>query len=203
MSQTYHTLYRTRLARGYWRDRVRPILINNWEATKFSFNEEKILDIAKSAADVGIELFVLDDGWFGERNDDYRGLGDWYPNTNKLPSGISGLSKKVNDLGLNFGLWIEPEMVNKDSELYRNHPDWIISTPNRSDSHGRNQYVLDFSRHEVVDYIHEMISKVLRESNISYIKWDMNRSITECYSKAFPKEQQGEVMHRYILGVYD
>ena len=203
MSQTYHTLYRTRLARGYWRDRVRPILINNWEATKFSFNEEKILDIAKSAADVGIELFVLDDGWFGERNDDYRGLGDWYPNTNKLPSGISGLSKKVNDLGLNFGLWIEPEMVNKDSELYRNYPDWIISTPNRSDSHGRNQYVLDFSRHEVVDYIHEMISKVLRESNISYIKWDMNRSITECYSKAFPKEQQGEVMHRYILGVYD
>ena len=203
MSQIYHTLYRTRLARGYWRDRVRPILINNWEATKFSFNEEKILDIAKSAADVGIELFVLDDGWFGERNDDYRGLGDWYPNTNKLPSGISGLSKKVNDLGLSFGLWIEPEMVNKDSELYRNHPDWIISTPNRSDSHGRNQYVLDFSRHEVVDYIHEMISKVLRESNISYIKWDMNRSITECYSKAFPKEQQGEVMHRYILGVYD
>lgn len=126
-----------------------------------------------------------------------------YANTNKL-RGISGLSKKVNDLGLNFGLWIEPEMVNKDSELYRNYVrNWIISTPNDVDSHGRNGCVLDFSRHEVVDYIHEMISKVLRESNISYIKWDMNRSITECYSKAFPKEQQGEVIHRYILGVYD
>ena len=203
MSQTYHNLYRTRLARGYWRDKARPILVNNWEATTFNFDEDKILNIAKTAADLGIELFVLDDGWFGERNDDYRGLGDWYPNTDKLPEGISGLSKKVNELGLNFGLWFEPEMVNKDSELYRNHPDWIISTPNRSDSHGRNQYVLDFSRREVVDYIYEMMAKVIRESNISYIKWDMNRNITECYSKALPKEQQGEVMHRYILGVYN
>lgn len=203
MSQIYHTLYRTRLARGYWRDRVRPILINNWEATKFSFNEEKILDIAKSAADVGIELFVLDDGWFGARNDDYRGLGDWYVNLEKLPDGISGLSKKVEELGLKFGLWVELEMVNKDSDLYRAHPDWIISAPNRFESHARHQNVLDFSRNEVVDYIYEMIAKVIRESSISYIKWDMNRYMSEPYSKGSAPCEQGKVMHKYILGVYD
>ena len=203
VSQTYHKLYRTRLARGQWRDKVRPILINNWEATYFDFTEDILLEIAKTAKDDGIELFVLDDGWFGARSGETSGLGDWYANTDRLPNGISGLSRKIEELGMKFGLWFELEMVNKDSELYRNHPDWIIKTPNRSSSHGRNQYVLDFSRNEVVDYIFEMVDKNLSESSISYIKWDMNRCITECYSAALPSYKQGEVFHRYILGVYD
>ena len=146
MSQTYHRLYRKRLMHGEWRDKARPILLNNWEATYFDFNEEKILTIAKKAKEAGVELFVLDDGWFGARNDDYRGLGDWYVNLEKLPDGISGLSKKVEELGLKFGLWVELEMVNKDSDLYRAHPDWIISAPNRFESHARHQNVLDFSK---------------------------------------------------------
>ena len=203
MSQTYHRLYRKRLMHGEWRDKARPILLNNWEATYFDFNEEKILTIAKKAKEAGVELFVLDDGWFGARNDDYRGLGDWYVNLEKLPDGISGLSKKVEELGLQFGLWVELEMVNKDSDLYRAHPDWIISAPNRFESHARHQNVLDFSRNEVVDYIYEMIAKVIRESSISYIKWDMNRYMSEPYSKGSAPCEQGKVMHKYILGVYD
>lgn len=203
MSQVYHRLYRTRLIRGYWRDKARPILLNNWEATYFDFNEEKILNIAKKAKEVGVELFVLDDGWFGARNDDYRGLGDWYVNLEKLPDGISGLSRKIEAMGLKFGLWVELEMVNKDSDLYRAHPDWIIGAPGRFESHGRHQHVLDFSRKEVVDYIYEMISKVLRESSISYIKWDMNRYMSEPYSRGASAAHQGMVMHKYILGVYD
>ena len=204
MSQTYHELYRTRLARGYWRDRVRPVLINNWEATYFDFNEDKILNIAKTAKDLGVELFVLDDGWFGNREDDHRGLGDWYvKNHEKLPNGIEGLAQKVVDLGIKFGLWFEPEMVNKDSDLYRAHPDWILATPNRGSCHGRNQYVLDFSRSEVVDYIFDLMDKVLEKTPISYIKWDMNRNITECFSATAKAEDQGKFMHKYILGVYD
>ena len=203
MSQTYHRLYRKRLMHGEWRDKARPILLNNWEATYFDFNEEKILTIAKKAKEAGVELFVLDDGWFGARNDDYRGLGDWYVNLEKLPDGISGLSKKVEELGLKFGLWVELEMVNKDSDLYRAHPDWIISAPNRFESHARHQNVLDFSRKEVVDYIYEMIAKVIRESSISYIKWDMNRYMSEPYSKGSAPCEQGKVIHKYILGVYD
>lgn len=203
MSQTYHRLYRKRLMHGEWRDKARPILLNNWEATYFDFNEEKILTIAKKAKEAGVELFVLDDGWFGARNDDYRGLGDWYVNLEKLPDGISGLSKKVEELGLKFGLWVELEMVNKDSDLYRAHPEWIISAPNRFESHARHQNVLDFSRNEVVDYIYEMIAKVIRESSISYIKWDMNRYMSEPYSKGSAPCEQGKVMHKYILGVYD
>ena len=203
MSQAYHRLYRKRLMRGTWRDKARPILLNNWEATYFDFNEEKILTIAKKAKEAGVELFVLDDGWFGARNDDYRGLGDWYVNLEKLPDGIAGLSRKVEALGLKFGLWVELEMVNKDSDLYRAHPDWLISTPDRFESHARHQHVLDFSRKEVVDYIYEMISKILRESSISYIKWDMNRYMTEPFSRGADASQQGKVMHKYILGVYD
>ena len=203
MSQTYHRLYRKRLMHGEWRDKARPILLNNWEATYFDFNEEKILTIAKKAKEAGVELFVLDDGWFGARNDDYRGRGVWYVNLEKLPDGISGLSKKVEELGLKFGLWVELEMVNKDSDLYRAHPDWIISAPNRFESHARHQNVLDFSRKEVVDYIYEMIAKVIRESSISYIKWDMNRYMSEPYSKGSAPCEQGKVMHKYILGVYD
>ncbi|GFI51408.1 alpha-galactosidase AgaA [Lachnospiraceae bacterium] len=203
MSQIYHRLYRTRLMRGVWRDQARPILLNNWEATYFDFDEEKILNIARKAREVGVELFVLDDGWFGARNDDYRGLGDWYVNLEKLPDGISGLSRKVEELGLKFGLWVELEMVNKDSDLYRAHPDWLIGVPDRFESHARHQHVLDFSRKEVVDHIYEMIAKVIRESSISYIKWDMNRYMTEPYSRNTEVSQQGMVMHRYILGVYD
>ncbi len=203
MSQTFHRLYKTRLVRGEWRDKSRPILLNNWEATYFDFNEEKILNIAKKAKEAGVELFVLDDGWFGARNDDYRGLGDWFVNLNKLPAGIKGLSEKIEDMGLKFGLWVELEMVNKDSDLYRTHPDWVIGVPERFESHARHQHILDFSRKEVVDAIYEMISKVIRESKISYIKWDMNRYMTEPFSRGALPEEQGKMMHKYILGVYD
>lgn len=203
LSQTFHRLYQKRLARGYWRDRPRPILINNWEATYFDFTEDRLTAIASKAKDCGVELFVLDDGWFGARRNDSAGLGDWYANKELLPNGISGLSRRIEALGMKFGLWFEPEMVNEDSDLYRAHPDWILRTPGRSASLGRHQHVLDYSRKEVVDYIYEMMAKLLREARISYIKWDMNRYITECYSAALPSDRQGEVFHRYILGVYD
>lgn len=203
MSQTFHKLYQKRLSRGYWKDKARPILINNWEATYFDFTEDRLVEIASKAKESGVELFVLDDGWFGGRRHEKAGLGDWIANPELLPDGITGLAQKIEDLGMKFGLWFEPEMVNKDSDLYREHPDWILATPNRSTSHGRFQYVLDFSRKEVVDRIYEMMAKILSEAKISYIKWDMNRSITECYSTALPADRQGEVFHRYILGVYD
>ena len=203
MSQTFQKLYQKRLARGVWRDKARPILINNWEATYFDFNEDKILEIAHKAKESGVELFVLDDGWFGGRRNEHAGLGDWIPNPDLLPHGIAGLSQKIEELGMKFGLWFEPEMINKDSDLYRAHPDWMLQTPQRNASHGRYQFVLDFSRKEVVDQIYQMMAKILDESHISYIKWDMNRSITECYSAILPADRQGEVFHRYILGVYD
>ncbi len=203
MSQTFHKLYRDRLARGYWRDKTRPILINNWEATYFDFNEDKVLQIAKTAKDLGIELFVLDDGWFGKRDDDSSSLGDWFEYEEKLPNGIEGLAEKVEELDMRFGLWFEPEMVCKDTRLFEEHPDWIIATPNRRVSHGRNQFVLDFSRCEVVDHLFNLMDQIISKSKISYIKWDMNRHITEAFSQALPTDQQGEVYHRYILGVYD
>ena len=202
MSQAYHRLYRDRLMRGKWRNHARPILLNNWEATYFDFNEEKILNIAKKAKEVGVELFVLDDGWFGKREDDHSSLGDWYPNLEKLPDGIAGIAKKVAAEGMKFGLWFEPEMVNKDSNLYREHPDWILSTPGRHISHGRNQYILDFSRAEVVDAIYGQMEKILEDAPISYIKWDMNRCMSEVYSHTASAADQGKVMHQYILGVY-
>jgi alpha-galactosidase len=203
MSQIFHRLYRTRLARGYWRDRERPVLLNNWEATYMDFNEEKILAIAKKAKETGVELFVLDDGWFGERSDDHRGLGDWQVNRNKLPEGISGLSEKVEALGLKFGLWIEPEMVNKDSRFYEAHPDWILSAPGRYETPSRNQHVLDFSKKEIVDAVYGMLKDIIANAKISYIKWDMNRYLTECYSRGTSPDGQGMVMHKFILGVYD
>lgn len=203
MSQTFHRLFQKRLARGYWRDRERPILINNWEATYFDFTEERIVEIAKKAKEQGIELFVLDDGWFGKRTSERAGLGDWKANPERLPEGITGLAQKVEELGMKFGLWFEPEMVNKDSDLYREHPDWILSVPERRQSQGRYQYVLDFSRKEVVDYIYDRMAEILGSGKVSYVKWDMNRSITECWSAALPADRQGEVFHRYILGVYD
>lgn len=203
MSQTFHRLFQKRLARGYWRDRERPILINNWEATYFDFTEERIVEIAEKAKEQGIELFVLDDGWFGKRTSERAGLGDWKANPERLPDGITGLAQKVEELGMKFGLWFEPEMVNKDSDLYREHPDWILSVPERRQSQGRYQYVLDFSRKEVVDYIYDRMAEILGSGKVSYVKWDMNRSITECWSAALPADRQGEVFHRYILGVYD
>ena len=203
MSQTFHRLFQKRLARGYWRDRERPILINNWEATYFDFTEERIVEIAEKAKEQGIELFVLDDGWFGKRTSERAGLGDWKANPERLPEGITGLAQKIEALGMKFGLWFEPEMVNKDSDLYREHPDWILSVPERRQSQGRYQNVLDFSRKEVVDYIYDRMAEILGSGKVSYVKWDMNRSITECWSAALPADRQGEVFHRYILGVYD
>lgn len=202
MSQVFHELYRTRLARGIWRDRERPILINNWEATYFDFDEEKILSIATAAKKVGIELFVLDDGWFGKRNQDNCSLGDWYPNLDKLPQGIVGLAKKIEEMGLKFGLWFEPEMTNKDSDLFRAHPDWLLADLRRNYSHSRNQYVLDFSKAEVVDYIYGQMRKILKEAPVSYVKWDMNRTFSEVFSNGKGKKEQGKVRHQYILGVY-
>lgn len=202
MSQTYHELYRHRLARGYWRDRTRPILVNNWEATYFDFTEDKILSLAGCAKDLGIELFVLDDGWFGKRDSSKSSLGDWYPYQQKLPEGVAGLAGKVSALGMQFGLWIEPEMVNKDSDLYREHPDWILAAPGSSVSFGRNQFVLDFSRPEIVDHIYDKIAAILDSAPISYIKWDMNRCMSEVYSGTAGPAGQGQVFHRYILGVY-
>ena len=202
LSQTYHKLYNNNLVRGEWKKRPRPILINNWEATFMDFTEESILKIAKKAKEAGVELFVLDDGWFGKRDDDYAGLGDWVENPKKLPQGMAGLANKINALGLKFGFWIEPEMVNPDSNLYRKHPDWALSVPGRKSSLGRHQLVLDFSRDEVVEAIYNMLFKVLDGAPISYIKWDMNRSLTEVFSLAAPAEDQGMVYHKYVMGVY-
>lgn len=202
LSATLHSLFRERLMRGQWRDRPRPIVTNNWEATYFDFTEDTLIDIARTAQGVGAELFVLDDGWFGARRGERAGLGDWTPNTDLLPDGIAGLSKKVTDLGIDFGLWVEPEMVNEDSNLFRTHPDWVIQTPNRRRSVGRFQLVLDYSRAEVVDHVFTQLSDVFSTAKISYVKWDMNRSLTEVFSSALPTDQQGEVAHRHILGVY-
>ena len=203
MSQTYHRIYRKRLMHGTWRDQARPILLNNWEATYFDFNEEKILNIAKKAKEAGVELFVLDDGWFGARNDDYRGLGDWYVDLEKLPSGISGLSRKVEELGLKFGLWVELEMVNKDSDLYRAHPDWAFAIPGRVPNHSRNQLVLDMTREDVREYLLERLTTIVHDAKIDYVKWDMNRSVCDVYSHVAAQNRNGELYHRYVLGVYD
>lgn len=202
LSQVFHKLYRTRLARGIWKEKERPILLNNWEATYFDFHEERILDIAKRAKEVGVELFVLDDGWFGKRNTDTCSLGDWYPNLSKLPSGITGLSQKIEELGMKFGLWIEPEMISKDSDLFRQHPDWILADQERNYCHSRNQYILDYSKEEVVECIYQQLDTVLSKAKISYIKWDMNRSFSEVFSNGNSKSYQGKVRHKYILGVY-
>lgn len=202
LSQSFHSLYTNHLVRGKWKKKERPILLNNWEATFMDFTEESILKIARKAKEAGAELFVLDDGWFGERNDDHRGLGDWFENRSKLPEGIKGLAEKIESMGLRFGFWIEPEMVNPDSDLYREHPDWAISVPGRYASLSRDQMVLDYSRPEVVDHIHDMLYKILKDAPVSYIKWDMNRSITECFSRSFSAKEQGMVYHKYILGVY-
>lgn len=202
MSQLYHALYRTRLVRGAWRDRVRPILVNNWEGTYFDFTPEKLLAIAERAKELGIELFVLDDGWFGKRNSDNCSLGDWVVNREKLPCGIEGLARQINALGLKFGLWFEPEMISPDSDLYRAHPDWCLHAAGRKRTEARQQLILDLSRTEVQDYIIEAVSKVLRSAPIDYVKWDMNRNMTEHFSATQIPAQQMETQHRYMLGLY-
>ncbi len=202
MSQNMHIFVRDHIVRGEWKDKVRPVLLNSWEAAYFDINEKKLLKLAKAGKDVGIELFVMDDGWFGERNDDTSSLGDWFANKKKLPEGVKGLCDKINEMGLSFGIWVEPEMVNVNSELYKLHPDWALQIPGHPHSEGRNQRILDLTREEVQDYIIESMSKVFSSANIEYVKWDMNRSFTDCFSSALPPERQGEVFHRYILGLY-
>lgn len=203
MSQTFHKLYRTRLARGTWRDKVRPILINSWEAFYFDFDAPKLLGLADAAADLGMELFVLDDGWFGKRDDSTSSLGDWYPNEEKLKGTLKELAEKINAKGLKFGLWIEPEMTNKDSDLYRAYPDWLLAEQGKRICHSRNQYVLDFSKKEVREYIGDMLENLLAEVPVSYIKWDLNRTFSEVFSNGNDREYQGKVCHKYILGVYE
>lgn len=202
MSQIYHKLYRERMCRGYWRDRERPILINNWEATYFNFNEEKILNIASEAKQLGVELMVLDDGWFGRRDREDSSLGDWYVDKRKLPNGLSSLANNINKLGMKFGLWFEPEMISPDSDLYRNHPDWCLHIEGRKSSLGRNQLVLDLSRQDVCDYVVEAVSDVLNSANIEYVKWDFNRNLSEIGSTKLPANRQHEISHRYVLGLY-
>ena len=202
MSRIYHRLYRTRLCRGKFRDTERFVLINNWEATYFNFDEEILLNIAKKASEIGVDTMVLDDGWFGKRVNDKAGLGDWFENTDRLPNGLKSLAEKINSLGMHFGLWFEPEMVNPDSDLYRKHPDWVLHTKGIESSLVRNQLTLDLSRKDVCEYIIDSISTVLNKANIEYVKWDMNRYMTEVGSALLPGEKQGEVMHRYMLGLY-
>ncbi|MDR3284571.1 MAG: alpha-galactosidase [Treponema sp.] len=203
LSSQFHRLYRSRLARGAWRDAGRPVLLNNWEGTYFHFTEPKILAMARAAKDLGIELFVLDDGWFGKRDDDRSSLGDWFPHRGKLPDGVAALARKITAMGLKFGLWIEPEMVSPDSELFRARPDWAVGVPGRERTEQRFQYVLDMGRREIVDHLFEVLSGIIGGADISYIKWDMNRFLTEPYSLSLPPERQGEFFHRYVLGVYD
>ena len=203
LSHIYHRFLRENVVRSAWGKRRRPVLINNWEATYFDFDSEKIVDIARKAAALGVELMVLDDGWFGKRNDDNSGLGDWWVNESKLPGGLNPLIARINDLGMKFGIWVEPEMVSEDSELYRAHPDWALTVPGRSPAMGRNQLVLDMANPDVVDYLQDRLSKLLRAHKIDYVKWDMNRHMTDVYSRALPGDRQGEAFHRYILGVYD
>lgn len=203
MTHAFHDLYRNHLVRGPYKDRARPSLVNNWEATYFDFNTEKILDIGREAAAAGIEMLVLDDGWFGKRNDDCSSLGDWFVNEEKLPGGLKYMVDELNKMGLRFGLWIEPEMVSPDSELYRAHPDYALQIPGREPTQSRQQLVLDISRREVRDHVYNRIHKVLSSANVEYIKWDMNRALSDVYSSALAPDAQGELYHRYVLGVYE
>jgi len=202
LSHHMHDFVRKHITRGTWRDKERPILINSWEASYFNFTQASLVKLASAAAKCGIELFVMDDGWFGARNDDKRSLGDWTVNTKKLPDGIKGLADKINALGMSFGLWVEPEMVNEDSDLYRAHPDWAVKIPGHKHSEGRTQLNLDLTRSDVQDYIIDSMRKVFSVGNISYIKWDMNRIFSDRYSQGLSAEHQGEFMHRYYIGLY-
>lgn len=202
MTRTFHDLYRNHLIRSPYLHKKRPILINNWEATYFDFDEQKLLEIAKEASQLGIEMLVMDDGWFGVRNSDDNSLGDWYVNETKIKGGLQALVENIKKMGMKFGIWLEPEMLSLRSELYQKHPDWAIQIPGRDTTQVRAQFVLDLSRDDVVDGIYEMIAKVLRSADISYVKWDMNRQLATLGSGALPADRQGELCHRYMLGVY-
>ena len=201
LSQNLHHCIRQHICRGKYKEEIRPILINSWEAAYFDFTGDTIYELAKAAKEVNIDMLVMDDGWFGKRDDDNSGLGDWFVNEKKLGGTLGNLIKRINDLGVKFGIWIEPEMVSEDSDLYRKHPDWALTVPGRNPVRSRNQLVLDFSRKEVVDEIYDQICKVLDQGNIEYVKWDMNRSLMDVYSSV--TREQGRVLHDYVLGLYD
>lgn len=201
LSQNLHRCIRQHICRGKYKESIRPILVNSWEAAYFDFDGDTLYELAKEAKNVGIDMLVLDDGWFGKRDDDNSGLGDWFVNEKKLGGTLGDLIKKINDLGVKFGIWVEPEMISEDSDLYREHPDWALTIPGRNPVHARNQLVLDFSRKEVVDHIFDQICKVLDQGNIEYVKWDMNRSLMDVFSRG--TEDQGRVMYDYVLGLYD
>lgn len=203
MSRTFHELYSKHLIRGKFKSKERPILINNWEATYFDFNRHKIDDLTQKASNLGVELFVLDDGWFGERNTDKKSLGDWFENKEKLPGGLKSLSEDVHKKGMQFGLWFEPEMISPDSELYRKQPDWCLHVEGRSRSESRYQLVLDLSRKDVREYLINCIQEIFDNVDIDYVKWDMNRNMSEVGSKLLPASKQKEIPHRYILGLYE
>ena len=202
MSHTFHDLYRDHLIRSPYKNKMRPILINNWEATYFDFDTEKLLDIAREASKDGIEMLVMDDGWFGCRNSDNCSLGDWFVNEEKIKGGLKYLVEEVNKLGMKFGIWFEPEMISPDSDLYRSHPDWAIQIPGRTPGMSRQQLVLDITRKEVEDYAYECVAKILRSANIEYVKWDMNRQLSDIGSLSLPADQIGEFYHRYVLALY-
>ncbi len=202
LSHCYHDSFHNHLIRSPWKNKRRPILVNNWEATYFDFNADKLLKIAREAAELELDMMVLDDGWFGKRDNDDAGLGDWYVNEEKLGCTLKELVDQVNDLGLMFGLWFEPEMISEDSDLYRSHPDWAMAVPGRNPIRGRNQLVLDMTREDVLSYIKERLFAIMDSANIQYIKWDMNRSVAAAYSSLLPRERQGELRHRYVLGLY-
>ena len=202
LSRNFHAAIRENVYRGTWKDRVRPVLINNWEATYFQFTGEKLCSLAEEAAGLGIELFVLDDGWFGKRDDDNSGLGDWFPNEKKLGCTLRELGERITAAGMRFGLWFEPESVSEDSDLFRAHPDWAVRVPGRAPTLSRNQLVLDLSRGEVQDYLIERMSAILSDAPISYVKWDLNRSLCDKFSAALDAKHQGEFAHRYVLGLY-
>ncbi len=203
LSHQLHDFVRNHIVRGEWKNKTRPVLVNSWEANYFKFDEGKLLKLAKEAKEVGIELFVMDDGWFGERNDDTSSLGDWEPNLKKLPGGIKRLADKINALGLDFGIWVEPEMLNENSECYRNHPDWAVTISGNHHSEGRNQMILDLTRKDVREYIVESMKKVFSSGNISYVKWDMNRIFSDAYSNQLAPQNQGGFYHRYVVGLYE
>ena len=203
LSDALHGLYRERLARGPWRDRPRPVLLNSWEGVYFDFDHGQLIEMARAAADLGVELFVLDDGWYGQRDDDTSSLGDWVVDRRKLPNGLGKLASEVEALGMSFGLWIEPEMVSQRSALFTEHPDWAIGVPGRPRTESRQQLVLDLSQPEVVDHIEGVIADMLSSASIRYIKWDMNRNITEPFGGSLPPDRQGEFFHRYMLGTYE
>lgn len=202
MSRQMHAFVRECIVRGSWKKKERPVLLNSWEAAYFDISEHQLLRLAKAAKQAGIELFVVDDGWFGARCDDTSSLGDWQVNRKKLPHGLDGLCKKIRALGLDFGIWIEPEMVSVNSELYRAHPEWAMDQPGIEHTEGRNQRILDLANPEVVDYLIGVFSELFDSADISYVKWDMNRIFSDYYSKYLPQERQSEVGHRYILGLY-